>query len=79
MRPSSIVRVITRAKLAPRPEPADFGWETSSDYRIAVIAYEAVGFNGLDGKARYELKVNGTDDLPSIIGHLNANPILTPN
>jgi hypothetical protein len=45
-------------------------WETRSEHRIAVIAYQAVGENYPDGKTRYELKVTGRIMLDDTAGNL---------
>ena len=45
-------------------------WETRSEHRIAVIAYQAVGENYPDGKTRYELKVTGRIVFDDTAGNL---------
>lgn len=45
-------------------------WETRSEHRIAVIAYQAVGENYPDGKTRYELKVTGEISFDETAGNL---------
>lgn len=45
-------------------------WETRSEHRIAVIAYQAVGENYPDGKTRYELKVKGRIVFDDTVGNL---------
>ena len=45
-------------------------WETRSEHRIAVIAYQAVGENYPDGKTRYELKVTGQIIFDDTAGNL---------
>jgi hypothetical protein len=45
-------------------------WETRSEHRIAVIAYQAVGENYPDGKTRYELKVTGRVVFDDTAGNL---------
>ena len=45
-------------------------WETRSEHRIAVIAYQAVGENYPDGKTRYELKVTGRIVFDDTVGNL---------